>query len=78
MIFRELNRAAQMWIPQVEYVDDGRPLFVLFQTQNVITIPMKLLETFSMSEKALKMLLNIFDNVNAAARLAWGQLSILK
>ena len=27
-------------------------------------------ETLSMSEKALKMLLNISDNVNAAARLA--------
>ena len=29
-----------------------------------------ILETLSMSEKALKMLLNIFGNVNAAARLA--------
>ena len=29
-----------------------------------------ILETLSMSEKALKMLLNISDNVNAAARFA--------
>ena len=35
------------------------------------------LETLSMSEKALKILLNIFGNVNAA-RLAWGQPPILK
>ena len=37
-----------------------------------------ILETLSMSEKALKILLNIFGNVNAAARLAWGQPPILK
>ena len=29
-----------------------------------------ILESLSMSEKALKMILNISDNVNAAARLA--------
>ena len=37
-----------------------------------------ILETLSMSEKALKILLNIFGNVNTAARLAWGQPPILK
>ena len=55
----------------VVYVDDGRSLFVFIpnpkckhdSNQNV-------LETLSMSEKAVKMLLNIFGNVNAAARLA--------
>ena len=36
-----------------------------------------ILETLNMSEKALKMLLNISDNVTAS-RLAWGQPSILK
>ena len=37
-----------------------------------------ILEILSMSEKPFKMILNISDNVNAAARLAWGQSSILK
>ena len=32
-----------------------------------------ILETLSMSEKALKMLLNFSGNVNAAARVAWAQ-----
>ena len=36
------------------------------------------LENLSMSEKALKILLNVSDNSNAAARLTWGQLSILR
>ena len=36
------------------------------------------LETLSMSEKSLKILLSIFGNVNAAARVAWGQPPILK
>ena len=36
------------------------------------------LENVSMSQKGLKMLLNISDNSNAAARLAWGQPSILR
>ena len=48
----------------VEYVDDGKPLFIFM-------IPMKtILETLSMLEKALMMILNIFGNVNAATRLA--------
>ena len=37
-----------------------------------------ILETLSMSEKALQILLNIFGNVNAAGRLLSGQPSILK
>ena len=37
-----------------------------------------ILETLSTSEEALKMLLHIFGNDNAAARLAWGQPLILK
>ena len=56
------------------YVDGERPLFVFIpnpkcnQDFNETT-----LETFSMSEKALKMLLDISGKINAAARLAWGQ-----
>ena len=50
----------------VVYVDGEKPLFKT------------ILETLSMLEKALKMLLNICDNANAAARLAWGQPSISK
>ena len=37
-----------------------------------------ILETLSMSEKVLQILLNIFGNVNAAGRLLSGQPSILK
>ena len=35
-----------------------------------LVLKLGILETLSMSEKALKMLSNISDNVNAAARLA--------
>ena len=60
------------------YVDGGRPFCsFLIQTQNVIKISMKLFRNFSMPEKDLKMLLNISRNVNLAARLSWGQPSIL-
>ena len=63
----------------VEYVDDRRSLFVFIpNTKCNHDSSEPILETLSMSEKALKMLLNIFSNVNAAARLAWGQPSILK
>ena len=49
----------------------GNPFSFLFKTQNIIMIPMKtILETLSMLEKALMMILNIFGNVNAATRLA--------
>ena len=52
---------------------------LLFQIHNVITISMKLeLENVSMSQKALRMLLKISDNFNPAARVAWGQPSILR
>ena len=59
------------------YVEGERPLFVFIPNpkcnQDFIET---ILETLSMAEKALQMLLNTFDNVNAAARLA--QPSILK
>ena len=55
----------------VEYVDDGRPLFVFVPNPKCNHDSNEtILETLSMSEKAVKMLLNIFGNVNAAARLA--------
>ena len=61
----------------VEYVDDGRPLFVFIPNPQCNHDSNEtMLETFRVSEKALKMPLNIFGNVNAAARL--GQPSILK
>ena len=55
----------------VEYVDDGRPIFVVIPNPKCKHDPNEtILETLSMSEKAVKMLLNIFGNVIAAARLA--------
>ena len=55
----------------VEYVDDGRPLFVFIPNPKCDHDTNEtILETLSMSEKILKMLLNIFDNVNAAGRFA--------
>ena len=55
----------------VEHVDDGRPIFVFIPNPKCKHDPNEtILETLSMSEKAVKMLLNIFGNVNAAARLA--------
>ena len=63
----------------MEYVDDGRPLFVFIPNPKCNHDSNEtILETLSMSGKALKMLLNIFGNANAAARLVWGQPSILK
>ena len=63
----------------MEYVDDGRPLFVFIPNPKCNHDSNKtILETCSMSGNALKMQLNIFGNVNAAARLAWGYPSILK
>ena len=60
-----------MWIPWWNIWMMGDPFSFLFQTQNVSTITMKqILEPLSTSEKAVKMLLNIFGNANAAARLA--------
>ena len=52
-------------------MDDGRPLFVFIRNPKCNHDSNEtILETLSMSEKALKMLLNIFGNVNAAVRLA--------
>ena len=55
----------------MEYVDDGRPLFVFIPNPKCNHDSNEtILETRSMSGKALKMQLNIFGNVNTAARLA--------
>ena len=63
----------------VVYVDGERPLFVFIPNPKCNQdFNETILETLSMSEKTLKILLNIFDNVNAAGRPAWGQPSILK
>ena len=60
MIFRELKRAAQ-------YMDGERPLFVFIPNPKCNQdFNETILETLSMSEKAFKILLNIFSNVNAA------------
>ena len=54
----------------VGYVDDGRPIFVFIPNPKCnLDSSETILKTLSMSEKALKMLSNIFGNVNAAARL---------
>ena len=54
------------------YVDDGRPLFIFIPNpKRNQDFNETILKTLSMSEKALKMQLNISDNVSAiAARLA--------
>ena len=63
----------------VVYVDGERPLLVFILNPKCNQdFNETILETLSMSEKALKILLNIFGNVNAAGRLVWGQPSILK
>ena len=63
----------------VVYVDGERPLFVfILNSKCNQDFNETILETLSMSEKALKILLNIFDNVNAVGRLVWSQPSILK
>ena len=52
-------------------MDHRRPLFVSIPNPKCNHDSNEtILETLSMSGKALKMLLNIFGNVNAAARLA--------
>ena len=54
----------------VEYVDDGRPLFIFIPNPKCNHDSNEtILKTLSMSGKALKVLLKIFGNVNAAARL---------
>ena len=61
------------------YLDGERPFPVLLPNPKCNhDFNETILETLSMSEKALKILLNIFCNVKAAGKLVWGQLSILK
>ena len=55
----------------VVYVDGEKPLFVFIPNPKCNQdFNETILETLSMSEKTLKVLLNISNNVNAAARLA--------
>ena len=55
-----------------------RPLFVFISNPKCDQdFNETILETLSMLKKALKILLNVFGNVNAAGRLVWGQSSIL-
>ena len=52
-------------------MDNGRPLFVFVPNPKCNHDSNEtILDTLSMSGKALKMLLNFFGNVNAAGRLA--------
>ena len=61
------------------YVRGERPFFVFIPNEKCNQdFNETILKTLSMTEKALKILLNIFSNVNAAGRLVWGQWSILK
>ena len=54
----------------VIYVDGERPLFVFILNPKCNQdFNETISETLSMSEKALKILLNIFGNANAAGRL---------
>ena len=53
-------------------MDGEKPLFVFIPNPKCNQdFNETILETLSMSEKALKILLNIFGNVNAAGRLNW-------
>ena len=62
----------------VVYVDGEKPLFVFIPNPKCNQdFNETILETLSMSEKILKILLNIFGNVNVAGRLWWGQPSTL-
>ena len=63
----------------VAYVDGDRPLFVFIPNPKYNQdFNDTISETLRMLKKALKILLNIFGNVNAAGRVVWGQTSILK
>ena len=63
----------------VVYVDGERPFFVLKPNLKCNQdFHETILEIHNISEKALKILLNIFDNVNVAGRLVWGQPPISK
>ena len=53
-------------------MDGEKPLFVFIPNPKCNQdFNETILETLSMSEKALKILLNIFGNVNVAGRLNW-------
>ena len=53
-------------------MDGEKPLFVFIPNPKCNQdFNETILETLRMSEKALKILLNIFGNVNAAGRLNW-------
>ena len=55
----------------VKYIDDGKPLFVFIPNPKCNHNSNEtILETLNISEKALKILSNIFGDVNAASRLA--------
>ena len=55
----------------VVFVDDGKPLFIFIPNPNCNQdFNETIIETHSMPQKALKMLLNISGNINAAARFA--------
>ena len=70
MIFKELKRAAQNVNSVVVYMDGERSLFVFIRKLNRnLYFDETMLEILSMSEKSLKILLNIFGNANAASRL---------
>ena len=70
MNFKELKSAAQMLIPWWYMWMVRDPLFVFLPNPKCNQdFNETILETLSMSEKALKILLNIFGNVNAAGRL---------
>ena len=60
MIFKELKRAAQNVNSVVVYVDGERPLFVFIpQLNRNLYFDETILESLSMSEKSLKILLNM-------------------
>ena len=70
MIFRELKRAAQTLIPWWYMWMVRDPFSVFFPNPKCNQdFNETILETLSMSEKILKILLNIFGNVNVAGRL---------
>ena len=75
MIFRELKRAAQMlilwWYMWMMWMW-MKPRFVFIPNLKCNQdFQESILETLSISEKVLKILSNIFGNVNAAGRLNW-------
>ena len=70
MNFKELKSAAQMLIPWWYMWMVRDPLFVFIPNPKCNQdFNETILETLSMSEKALKILLNFLGNVNAAGRL---------